>query len=140
MYLGFRALTNWAVLHGALSPLCGILLRAATGIGASKTAIRSVLVLGNERANANQGYICGKNPRREKISCGDKNQYRADCQSLLVSVFLTESFLVFSSVALSSFFMMEKMKTAEMTQRAMRIDHSTQRGRPPQSIPMMDTM
>ena len=45
-----------------------------------------------------------------------------------------------SLVAFSSFFMMEKMNTAEMTQRAMRILHSTQRGRPPQSMPMMETM
>lgn len=55
MCLGIRALTNWAVLHGLLSPLCGMLRRAATGIGASKTAIWPVLALGGERTHANQG-------------------------------------------------------------------------------------
>ena len=60
MCLGIRALTNWAVLHGLLSPLCGMLRRAATGIGASKTAIWPVLALGGERTHANQGYLCGK--------------------------------------------------------------------------------
>ena len=66
-----------------------------------------------------------KNPRREEFPAGTVCDAAVCGQSL---------------VAFSSFFMMEKMKTAEMTQRAMRIDHSTQRGRPPQSMPMMETM
>ena len=44
---------NRTVLHGLLSPLCGMLRRAATGIGALKIAIWPVLVLGGDRARAN---------------------------------------------------------------------------------------
>ena len=56
MILGRLELRNWterwAVLHGSLSPLCGMLRMAATGIGASKTAIRPGPALGGEKARA----------------------------------------------------------------------------------------
>lgn len=45
-----------------------------------------------------------------------------------------------SFVAFSSFFIIEKMNTAEMTQRAISMLHNTQRGSPPQSIPIIDTI
>ena len=84
-----------------------------------------------DRLNCLPGFLLKKIPQRHRISGiaavaeygGIDNYSRSQ-----------------SFVAFSSFFMIEKMKTAEMTQRAMRMLHSTQRGRPPQSMPMMETM
>ena len=42
-------------------------------------------------------------------------------------------------VAFSSFFMIEKMKRAEIRQSTIRIDHSCHSGRLPHSMPMIET-
>ncbi len=44
------------------------------------------------------------------------------------------------AVAFSSFFMIEKMKSADTRHSTIRMLHSTHRGRPPHSMPMMATM
>ena len=44
------------------------------------------------------------------------------------------------AVAFSSFFMIEKMKSAATRHSTIRMLHSTHRGRPPHSMPMMATM
>ncbi len=44
------------------------------------------------------------------------------------------------AVAFSSFFMIEKMKSADTRHSTIRMLHSTHRGRPPHSMPMMATI